>query len=143
MESVKIKDHMNHRPIFFMGTETVVEAVEKLLQSKSSGGAVVDSEKKVVGFLSEQDCLKAMLSSTYHSGEASQCVSEVMNTEVMLVKSYDTILAVAEDMLTKRPRVYPVVDDDGHLVGSVNRTNILNALDKHLHSIYEKGSHFV
>lgn len=66
-----------------------------------------------------------------------------MNTEVLLVKPYDSVLAIAEDMLGSRPRVYPVVDDDGHLVGSVNRTDILNALDKHLHSIYEKGSHFV
>lgn len=143
MESVKIKDHMNHRPVFFKGTETVVVAVERLLQSNSSGGAVVDDNKKVIGFLSEQDCLKAMLSSTYHSGEASQCVAELMNTEVLLVKPYDSVLAIAEDMLGSRPRVYPVVDDDGHLVGSVNRTDILNALDKHLHSIYEKGSHFV
>ncbi|GAA0285885.1 CBS domain-containing protein [Psychrosphaera haliotis] len=143
MESVKVKDHMNHRPVWFKGTETVVEAVEKLLQSKSSGGAVVNENKQVVGFLSEQDCLKAMLSSTYHSGEASKCVAEVMSTETQLVKPYDSILAVAEDMLINKPRVYPVVDDDGHLVGSLTRTLILSALDKHLHSIYEKGSHFV
>ena len=143
MESVKVKDHMNHRPVFFRGTETVVEAVEKLLQSKSSGGAVVDNDKRVIGVLSEQDCLKAMLSSTYHSGEASQCVAELMQTNVVGVKPYDSILAVAEDMLNSRPRVYPVVDDDNHLVGSINRTYILEALAKHLHSIYEKGTHFV
>ncbi len=143
MESVKVKDHMNHRPVSFKGTETVVEAVEKLLQSKSSGGAVINDERKVIGFLSEQDCLKAMLSSTYHSGEASQCVAEVMHTDPVNVKAYDSVLQLAEDMVNSRPRVYPVVDDDGHLIGSIDRTHILYALDKHLHSIYEKGTHFV
>jgi CBS domain-containing protein len=143
MESVKVKDHMNHRPVFFKGTETVVEAVEKLLQSKSSGGPVINDSKQVIGFLSEKDCLSAMLSSTYHSGEASQCVAEVMSDASITIKPYDSILQVAEDMTKSRPRVYPVVDDDGHLLGSINRTNILSALDKHLHSIYEKGSHFV
>ena len=126
-----------------MGRETVVEAVEKLLQSKCSGGAVVNDNKEVIGFLSEQDCLKAMLSSTYHSGEGSKSVAEVMSSDTLLVKPYDSVLAVADDMLSNRARVYPVVDDDGHLVGSLTRSNILSALDKHLHSLYEKGSHFV
>lgn len=143
MESVKVKDHMNHRPVFFMGNETVVEAVEKLLQSRSSGGPVINDQREIVGFVSEQDCLKAMLSSTYHSGEASQSVRDVMKTNVLSVKAYDSILQIAEEMSGNKPRVYPVVDDDGKLIGSINRTNIIQALDIHLHSIYEPGQRFV
>lgn len=143
MESVKIKDHMNHRPIYFKGTETIVEAVERLLQSKSSGGPVINDLRQVIGFLSEQDCLKAMVSSTYHSGETSVNVSELMKVDVLTVKPYDSILEVAENMSGNKPRVYPVVDDDQHLIGTIDRTNIIKALDLHLHSIYAKGARFV
>ncbi len=143
MESVKIKDHMDHRPVFFRGTETVVEAVEKLLQSKSSGGPVVDANRNVIGFISEQDCIKAMLSSSYHSGESSQNVSEVMKVNVLTKKPYESILELASDMSGTKPRTYPVVDDDNHLIGCISRTLVLKALDMHLHSIYEQGQRFV
>ena len=68
---------------------------------------------------------------------------ELMNKEVITVKSYDSVLMLAEDMCGNNPRVYPVVDDDNHLVGSINRTNIIQSLDMHLHSIYEQGHRFV
>lgn len=143
MESILIKDHMNHRPVYFNGRETVVEAVEKLLQSNSSGGPVLNANREVVGFISEQDCMKAMLSSSYHSGESNKNVSEVMKTNVLSKKPYDSVLQLAEDMISAKPRVYPVVDDDGHLVGCVNRADVIRALDRHLHSIYESGHRFV
>lgn len=143
MESVKIKDYMTHRPVFFKGNETVVEAVEKLLQSNISGAPVIDVDRHVIGFVSEQDCIKAMLSSTYHSGESSQNVCELMQKEVVTRKAYESVLQLAEDMLVIKPRVYPVVDDDEKLVGCITRTHVLKALDKHLHSIYEQGHRFV
>jgi len=143
MESVKIIDYMDHRPVSFKVNETVVEAVEKLLIAKSSGGPVVDNDKNVIGFLSEQDCIKAMLSSSYHSGVSSKNVSELMQTQVLTKKPYDSILQLAEEMSGTKPKTYPVVDDDNHLIGCINRTNVLKALDIHLHSIYGHGQRFV
>ncbi len=143
MESVKIQDHMDHRPVFFKGTESVVEAVEKLLQSNRTGAPVVDDEKQVIGFVSEQDCITAMLSSSYHSGEPSVIVAEIMKVEVLTRKPYDSVLQVAEDMTNNKPKVYPVVDDDNILLGTINRTDIIRALDLHFNSIYEKGQRFV
>lgn len=134
---------MNHRPVAFRGSETIVEAVERLLQSKSSGGPVINENKQVIGFISEQDCIKAMLTSTYHSGEALQNVADVMQKNVLTKKPYDSVLQLAEDMNSNKPRVYPVVDDDLKLIGSINRTDIIQALDLHLHSIYEQGHRFV
>lgn len=143
MESVKIQDHMDHRPVFFRGTESVVEAVERLLQSNRTGAPVVDDEKQVIGFISEQDCITAMLSSSYHSGEPSVIVAEIMKAEVLTRKPYDSVLQVAEDMTNNKPKVYPVVDDDNILLGTINRTDIIRALDLHFNSIYEKGQRFV
>jgi predicted transcriptional regulator len=143
MESLKIQDYMEQRPIFFKGSESVVEAVEKLLETNNSGAVVIDNDKKVIGFLSEQDCIKSMLSSSYHSGELSKNVLDVMNKDVLTKKPYDSILELAVEMSGTKPKNYPVVDDNEQLVGTINRTKVLKALDSHFHSIYEHGHHFV
>jgi predicted transcriptional regulator len=57
MESLNVSDHMNQRPVTFTTEMTVAEAVERLLQSRQTGGPVIDEQNKVIGFLSEQDCL--------------------------------------------------------------------------------------
>jgi len=137
MESVKVKEHMNHRPVCFTGEETVVEAVERFLQSNSTGGPVVNDKKEVIGFVSEQDCLRFMISVTYHSGEMSKSISEIMRTDVLTVKTYDSVLQVAEEMTGNKPKIYPVVDEDNRLVGTIDRANVLKALDIHLHAMYE------
>ena len=139
MESVKVKEYMNHKPVCFKAHETVVEAVERFLQSHSTGGPVINDNREVIGFISEQDCLKAMLSVTYHSGEVSKSVEELMRTDVLTIKPYDSVLRLAEDMSGNKPKIYPVVDDDNRLVGSINRTNVLQALDIHLHSVFEES----
>ena len=143
MESLKIEDYMNHRPVFFKGSESVVEAVERLLQSQTTGGPVIDINRNIIGFISEQDCIKAMLSSSYHSGESSKNVADVMKTDVLTKKPYESILELADEMSGTKPKTYPVVDDDNRLIGCINRTNVLKALDMHLHSLYEQGTRFV
>ncbi|GHB75788.1 CBS domain-containing protein [Psychrosphaera saromensis] len=143
MESLKIEDYMDHRAIFFNGSESVVEAVERLLESNTTGAVVINNDKKVIGFLSEQDCIKSMLSSSYHSGELSKNVSDVMKKDVLTKKPYESILELAVEMSGTKPKNYPVVDDNEQLVGTINRTKVLKALDMHFHSIYEHGHHFI
>jgi hypothetical protein len=41
-------------------------------------------------------------------------------------------------MLGEKPKFYPVVDDDGYLLGSINRTAVLNAIDVHFKDGYKK-----
>ena len=47
------------------GTE-LTAVVDILLQHKFTGLPVVDDHNKVVGFVSEQDCLRKLLISSYH-----------------------------------------------------------------------------
>ena len=104
---------------------------------------MINKDKLVVGFLSEQDCIKIMLSSTYHSAESAPKVADVMQLNVLTKKPYESVLQLAEDMSNNQPKVYPVVDDDNILVGTINRTDVIRALDLHLHAIYEHGDRFV
>ncbi|MGB3724757.1 MAG: CBS domain-containing protein [Glaciecola sp.] len=137
MESLKVQDYMNRRPVKLSLDMPVAEAVERLLLSKQTGGPVLNSQNEVVGFLSEQDCLGQMITSSYYREQVCR-VEDIMKTPVLSVRGNDSIIELAQTMIKEKPKVYPVVDDTGSLIGSINRTEVLNAIDVQLHSGYEK-----
>lgn len=135
MESLKISDYMNRHPVTFSIEMPVAEAVEKLLVSRQTGGPVMDEKNKVVGFLSEQDCLTQMIESSYYREQVAR-VKDIMQTDVLSVKGYGSILELAQKMLTAKPKIYPVLDDDGYLLGSIGRSDVLRAVDVQLQDGY-------
>ncbi|WP_371193922.1 CBS domain-containing protein [Glaciecola sp. SC05] len=137
MESLKVADHMNRRAVKLLIDMPVAEAVEALLVGKQSGAPVVDDRNKVVGFLSEQDCLSQMITSSYYREQVCR-VKDVMQTKVLSVKGYDSVLELAQTMLKEKPKIYPVVDDNACLLGSINRSEVLNAIDMQLRDGYKK-----
>ena len=136
MESLKVGDYMSQRPVTFTTEMPVAEAVEKLLHSHQTGGPVINEKRELVGFLSEQDCLRQMIESSYYREQVAR-VKDIMVTDVLAVKPYSSVLEVAQKMITERPKVYPVVDDDGVLLGSISRAQILNAIDVQLQDGYK------
>lgn len=126
---------MNQRPVTFTSNMTVAEAVERLLQTKQTGGPVIDTHNKVIGFLSEQDCLEHMIESSYYREQVAH-VKDIMKIEVISIKPYTSVIDLAQKMMTEKPKVYPVVDDDGYLLGTINRSALLHAIDLQLHDGY-------
>ena len=138
MESIKVADYKNKRPVTFKVDMTIAEAVERFLHSHQIGGPVIDNHKHVVGFLSEQDCLARMLEATY-LGESHCTVNEMMHNEPLTVTPNDSVLDLAQQMKGHKPKLYPVVDEEGRLLGIISRSDVLKAIDVQLHSMYEKG----
>lgn len=136
MESLQVSDYMSQRPVTFTTEMPVAEAVEKLLHSHQSGGPVVNEKRELVGFLSEQDCLRQMIESSYYREQVAR-VSDIMVKDALAVKPYTSVLEVAQKMISEKPKVYPVVDDDGVLLGSISRAQILNAIDVQLQDGYK------
>ncbi len=137
MESLQVSDYMNTHPVKLGLKMPVAEAVERLLASGQTGGPVVDEKGKVVGFLSEQDCIAQMIESSYYREQVCR-VADIMRTPALTVKPYTSVLELAQLLLKEKPRIYPVVDDDGVLTGTINRTNVLKAIDVQLRSGYRK-----
>ena len=138
MESLQIKDYMNHYPVTFTKNMMVEEASLRFLKTKQIGGPVIDKNNRLIGFLSESDILKKMLDSIYHNEPASQ-VDDLMRKDVLSVKPYDSVIELAQTMLLNKPKVYPVVDDEGNLLGTISRNNVLQAIDQHMHSNFHVG----
>ena len=108
---------------------TLTEAVRILKENQLTGLPIVKDSDQVVGFLSEQDCIKQILESSYHWDEVVK-VTKVMQPNVLSVAPGDSVVDVATRMITDKPKIYPVIED-GLLVGVITRAKVLRAL-KHL-----------
>ena len=135
MQSLQVKDYMNLYPVTFTEEMVVEEASLRFLKTKQIGGPVINDKKHLVGFLSESEVIEKMLESSYYREHIAN-VSDIMRKDVLTVKPYDSVLELAQNMLGNKPKVYPVVDDDGHLLGTICRNDVLLALDKHLRSSF-------
>jgi CBS domain-containing protein len=76
-----------------------------------------------------------MITSSYNR-ELVCRVADIMKTPVLSVNGNDSILELAQTMIDEKPKVYPVLDDTGAVIGTINRTEVLNAIDVQLHSGY-------
>lgn len=123
-----VRDFMHENPVKITPDATIDEAAKILIDNRISGLTVVDDEDNVVGVLSELDCLKATISSTYNEGNTgSGLVSEFMTKAVDSLSPDDDLVSVAQSMLNARQRRRPVVKG-GKLVGQVSCRNILWAV---------------
>ena len=134
MDSINVQEHMDRQPVLLSPTMSLATAVEKLLDNKKLGAPVVETDGQLVGFLSQQDCLAVMLKSSYHC-DLTAIVKDCMRTDVLSVTPDASVLHLAEQMLGAKPKVYPVVQD-GKVVGTINRTNVLAAINTYMQQCY-------
>ncbi|MGJ7458651.1 CBS domain-containing protein [Halomonas sp. MA07-2] len=105
---------------------SVSTLAEGLSLHRLPGVPVVDERDHLIGFISEQDVLGKVLESTYLN-EEPPLVRELMRNEVLTVKPNKSITDLAQEMLSNKPKVYPVVEQE-RLVGIVTRRDVLNAI---------------
>jgi CBS domain-containing protein len=114
-------------PVRVKADANLFEAIELITDHKISGLCVVDDNDMLVGILSELDCMRAILSTTYNEGGVGR-VSEYMTRDnLVLANANDNIVELAQDMLRQKHRRRPVVED-GKLVGQVTCRQLLIAV---------------
>ncbi len=126
MHSILVKDYMDHNPHAIPVTTNIRDVVKSLLQAGVIGAPVIDENEKVVGFVSEQDCISEILNNAFYCEEPAP-VTAVMHTDVLTVTPETSIVEVAQTMTQNKPKNFPVVDN-GKLVGLINRSLILKSL---------------
>jgi CBS domain-containing protein len=126
LRSVDMQDYMLHNPPTVKADDNLFDAIHIILASRISGVSVVDDSHKLVGMLSEMDCLKGILSAVYNKSPAGN-VEEFMSINVTTVSLHDNIVDVASNMLERKQRRRPVLDQDGTLIGQVSCRQLLRA----------------
>jgi len=125
VHSVKIKDYMSTQVTTFKPEESIIAALRKLVHKGHSGGPVLDNEGKLVGIISEIDCLNEALMDGYYQ-EVGDRVADHMTKELDCVKQEDDIIRCADYFNKGRLRL-PVLDGD-KLVGIITRKDFARAL---------------
>lgn len=103
------------------------EAVQSLLKKHHSGAPVVDSAGKLVGVLSEYDCVAVLARAAADKWPAGR-VSARMTTEVETVSPTEDVFGLATRFNQGRHRRLLVVEDE-KLVGLISRRDLLGALE--------------
>jgi len=124
--SLSVKQFMTSKLVTFTPVMNVYDAMQQLIEYRISGGPVINEEGDIVGILSEVDCHKTLLDSTYNN-YPSALVEDVMSKEVFTVDADLSIHALAEKFLKHNRRRYPVLEN-GKLIGQISRRDILIAI---------------
>jgi formate transporter FocA len=159
IQSLKVKQIMDTAPSTLTSDMSLTDALNVMLNEGVTGMAVINAQRCVIGFVSEQDILRQLWSQDFVPTEP--CIVEnVMREDIITVGPDDAITELAEYMsvdkeklfpvseagvLTRmsgasyeerlaqasvnRPKVYPVVEN-GQLLGVVSRRQILLAMSR-------------
>lgn len=131
LRSVKAEDYMATSLISFSPETRLFDAIRSLQEYNISGAPVVDAEGMLVGVLSEVDCLRAILTQTYHEEEMGSGghVMDYMTPQVDTVAHDADLTTVARRFLDQGRRRLPVVRH-GKLVGQISRRDVLRAVEE-------------
>ncbi len=126
-DAILVSKYMTTQLITFRPNQTVLEVMELLIKNHISGGPVLDESKKLLGIISEGDCMKQIAESRYYNMPMNDIL-----VEKHMVKNVDTItpnmsiFEVANLFYTSNRKRFPVLKD-GELVGQISRRDILKA----------------
>ena len=129
LKSVNLRDYMLHNPVKVREDDNVLEAMKVIIDNKISGVCVIDADHKLVGILSELDCLRAVLGAVYNDSGVGRVKDYMASDNLVVAHPNEDIVDVAQDMLLKNKRRRPVVED-GELVGQITCRQLLSAVMK-------------
>jgi CBS domain-containing protein len=134
MHSILVNDFMDRDPHAVSSSTSIKDAVTLMIKHGIIGVPVTNEKHELIGYLSEQDCVKDMLNSAFYSEEPGP-VSSAMQCNVVSVSPETSIVEIAQTIMTNRPKNYPVVNE-GKLVGLISRSDVLRALLEHEEDAY-------
>jgi len=141
-----VSDYMQTKTVTLSPNSTLKEAVAVMIQAKTNGAVVVDENKKVVGILSSWDIIEYIVPNyleedrhlaSFESADVfeqrvvelqNDPISKFISKEVHTSKADHSIMEAATLLSEFHIRQLPVVDDNGILVGYINRTDIKLAI---------------
>lgn len=125
MKARTVGEYMQRKFLTLEPGMPIEEAIKMLLKHRVSGAPVVDAERKLIGVLSEKDCLRIFANGAYNVLPGA-VVEQYMSRSLRTITE-DADLFTAADVFLKNPfRRLPIVDETGRLVGQISRRDVLN-----------------
>ena len=106
----------------------IYDALARLLKGRLTGAPVVDGDGRLLGMLTERDCLKVLVGGAI-DGLPRGKVSDYMTAPAESIRPSASLFDIAHIFLTRSFRKLPVVDDDNQVIGQVSRRDVLVAIE--------------
>ncbi|ACJ75374.1 hypothetical protein H17ap60334_01401 [Thermosipho africanus H17ap60334] len=145
---MKVKDFYIRDITAVLEDESVSRVLKILSRQQVTGVPVIDEDYKVVGFISENDIIRAALPSYFSLLQtasfipdlnqfvrnlkkiSNRAVSEIMTKPAITIKESTPLLHAADLMIRHSLKILPVVDEDDKLLGVITRMKILEAVSR-------------
>ena len=128
MPSQTAADIMTRSLVTLSPEDGIYQAIKVLLRRKISGAPVVDASGRLVGILSEKDCLRVLVGAAL-DGLPDGRVRNFMTESVEAIRPDASLYDITHRFITGSYRRLPVVDDGGRVVGQVSRRDALSAIE--------------
>lgn len=126
LRSARVRDYMATRLVLLDPDMEIVRATHLLIRNDISGAPVVDQDGRLVGILTERDCMRVAVEAEYHAMPGG-LVQDVMSTDPQFVSPEDNVFQLARRFIDHKYRRYPVVEHD-RVVGLISRRDVMRAL---------------
>ena len=122
-----VADIMTSQLVIFTPEQSIHEVMRAFIKHRISGGPVVDESGKLVGVISEADCMKEISDSRYFNLPIlDKSVAHFMTKEVDTIDANTSFFDAASLFSKSSRRRYPVMENNC-LVGQVSRKDIVIA----------------
>jgi CBS domain-containing protein len=122
-----VADIMTSQLVIFTPEQSIHEVMRAFIKHRISGGPVVDESGKLVGVISEADCMKEISDSRYFNLPIlDKSVAHFMTKEVDTIDANTSVFDAASLFSKSSRRRYPVMENN-LLVGQVSRKDIVIA----------------
>ncbi|UGU16694.1 CBS domain-containing protein [Sinomicrobium kalidii] len=127
---IAVADHMTRKLITFTADQTLLEVMETFMKNKITGAPVVDKRGKLIGIISDSDCMKQISEGRYFNMPiGDMTVDKYMSTDVLTIQGDANIFEAATRFYRTRHRRFPVVEN-GFLIGQISRKDVMLAAMK-------------
>ena len=126
-KNILVRDIMKRNLVVFSPNDSIFEVMKKFVKHKISGGPVLNKNGKIVGVISEADCMKEISDSRYFNMPIlDKRVKNFMEKNVDTINSSTSIFDAASRFHSTSRRRFPVTENQ-KLVGQISRKDIVIA----------------
>ena len=126
-KNILVSDIMKRNLVVFSPNDSIFDVMKKFVKYKISGGPVLNKNGKIVGVISEADCMKEISDSRYFNMPIlDKTVKHFMTNNVQTIDSSTTVFDAASLFFKTKKRRFPVMNKD-KLVGQLSRKDIVIA----------------
>lgn len=124
-------DIMSKRPVAVHRDASIADAIDVMLRRDLSGLPVIDDGRRLVGILSERDCLRVIAVGQYTNDdhERLRSVAEFMSPPTYTAAPEVGLYSLADFFLTHHQRRLPILQRD-KLIGIVSRRDVLRGIQE-------------